>query len=197
MKANARVLDADLLSAQEVEALMRCCSRRAPTGIRNRALLALAWRSGLRCAEVLALAPKDIDLEEGTVTIQRGKGGKRRVVGLDSGTAELIARWLEARKKRRIRGDLLFCTLTGQKIDSSYVRHLLKRLAARAGVTRRVHLHGLRHRYAVDLIKDGADLLTVQRLLGHQSAATTSIYLSRIGASEAVEFARRREWAAV
>ena len=194
---NTRQLDADLLSAHEIELLLRSCSRKAPTGIRNRAILALAWRSGLRCAEVLALAPKDINLEDGTITIQRGKGGQRRVVGLDAGTAELIGRWLKVRQKHRIKGDTLFCTLKGGQIDSSYIRHLLKRLSDRAGIDKRAHLHGLRHRFAVDLIKDGADLLTVQRLLGHQSAATTSIYLSRIGASEAVEFARRREWAAI
>lgn len=96
-------------------------------------MLALAWRSGLRCGEVLALASKDVNLEEGTITIQRGKGGKRRVVGLDQGTAELGARCIEAKKKRRIRSVLLFSTLEGNQIDSSYVRHLLTRLARRCG----------------------------------------------------------------
>ena len=78
------------------------------------------------------------------------------MVGMDSGTAELVGRWLDARNKRKIRANLLFCTLAGQQIDSSYVRHLLKRLADRAGIMKRAHLHGLRHRFAVDLIKDGA-----------------------------------------
>jgi integrase len=72
-------------------------------------------------------------LEEGTITIQRGKGGKRRVVGLDQGIAELVARCIEAKKKRRIRSVLLFSTLEGNQIDSSYVRHLLTRLARRRG----------------------------------------------------------------
>jgi integrase len=91
-------LDADLLTAQEIEALLRVCSLRAPTGVRNRALIALAWRTGLRLGEILALKPKDIDLGSGTLVVQRGKGGKRRVVGLDAGTAALVQRWLDLRR---------------------------------------------------------------------------------------------------
>lgn len=78
-----RQLDQDLLTTTEIEALIRCCSNRAPTGIRNRALIAITWRSGLRIGETLALQPKDLQIEQGTVVIQHGKGDKRRVVGLD------------------------------------------------------------------------------------------------------------------
>jgi integrase/recombinase XerD len=187
-------LDADLLTVPEIEALIRACSRRAPTGIRNRAIIALAWRSGLRCAEIIDLKPKDVNLGEGTLVVQHGKGNRRRVVGLDHGSGELIERWIEAKKKRGIRSEYLFSTLAGKRLDASYLRHALPRLAKRAGIEKRVHLHGLRHRAAVDWTRDGADLVTVQRLLGHSSAATTAIYLSRVGASEAVEFARSREW---
>jgi Phage integrase family len=74
-------LDADLLTADDIEQLMRQCSRRAPTGVRNRALIAVCWRCGLRIGEVLALAVKDFDPDSGTLVVQRGKGGKRRVVG--------------------------------------------------------------------------------------------------------------------
>lgn len=189
-----RRLDADLLTNAEVEALLRTCSRRAPTGIRNRVILALAYRSGLRCSEILDLKLKDVNLEEGTITVQRGKGGRRRVVGLDSGTGELVTRWLDMRKKRRLRSEYLICTLKGEHVDPSYVRHLLPRLASKADIHKRVHLHGLRHRFAVDLVQEGADLVTIQKLLGHTSAATTSIYLSRVGASGAVDFARSRRW---
>ena len=115
-------------------------------------------------------------------------------MGLDAGTGELVARWIMERKRLGIHGQHLVCTLQGNRIDPSYVRHLLPRLGRRANITKRVHLHGLRHRYAVDLVQDGADLVTVQQLLGHSSAATTSIYLSRVGASQAVEFARSRTW---
>jgi site-specific recombinase XerD len=188
-------LEADLLTPAEVESLIRACSKRAPTGIRNRALVAVLWRCGLRLGEALALAVKDVNLDEHTVTVQNGKGGKRRVVGLDVGTALLLEQWHARRRTLRVPSRApLFCTLKGDSIDQSYVRHLLKRLSRKAGVERRAHAHGLRHRYAVDLVKEGADLLTVRDLLGHSSAATTQTYLSRIGAGEAIDFARNREW---
>jgi integrase/recombinase XerD len=188
-------LDADLPTRGEVEQLIAACSRRAPSGQRNAALIAVAWRCGLRASELTALAPKDVNLQEGRVTVQRGKSG-RRTVGIDGGTAALVERWLVTRRKLRVSASApLFCTLAGGRIDTSYLRHLFKRLARKAGIERRIHPHACRHRFAVDLIQEGADLLTVQQLLGHASAATTSVYLSRIGASSAVEFARNREWA--
>ncbi len=83
MNRNGTKLDADLLTAAEIELLMRQCSRRAPTGVRNRALIAVCWRCGLRIGEALAHAPKDFDPDSGTLVVQRGKGGKRH--GRDAG----------------------------------------------------------------------------------------------------------------
>jgi site-specific recombinase XerD len=190
-----RKLDADLLTPAEIERLLRACSNRAPTGIRNRALLAVAWRSGLRIGEVLALRPKDVDLDAGTLVVQHGTGDRRRVVGIDAGTGALILRWMQVRTKRSIRSSSpIFCTLTGEEIDSSYVRHLLPRLARKAGIEKRVHAHGLRHAYAVELEREGAPLSTIRDLLGHSSASVTDKYLRRLGAGEALEFARSRTW---
>ncbi|MDF2751877.1 MAG: recombinase XerC [Gaiellaceae bacterium] len=188
-------LDADLLGGAEIELLMRQCSRRAPTGVRNRALIAVLWRCGLRIGEALALAVKDFDPNSGTLVVQRGKGGKRRVVGVDAGTVALVSRWLDARRKRGIStGSPLFCSLAGRPMDQSYVRHLLPRLGRKAGIERRVHAHGLRHAFAVDLVRSGAPLYVVRDALGHASVATTNIYLSRVGAHEAVDAMRNREW---
>lgn len=183
------------MSGAEIEALIRSCSRRAPTGIRNAALLAVLWRCGLRCAEALALRPQDIDLDGGTITVQHGKGGKRRIVGIDVGTRALVGEWLRVRSIRvRARTAPLFCPLDGGVIDQSYVRHLLPRLARRAGIDKRVHPHALRHAYAVALEREGAPLSTIRDLLGHSSAATTDRYLRRLGAGDAVAFGRSREW---
>jgi site-specific recombinase XerD len=127
--------------------------------------------------------------------VQRGKGGKRRVVGVDAGTIALIGPWLELRRKRGIsNGSPLFCSLAGRPMDQSYVRHLLPRLARKAGVERRVHAHGLRHAFAVDLVRSGAPLYVVRDALGHSSVATTQVYLSRVGAHEAVDAMRDRDW---
>src|SRR5437773_2429724 len=192
---NGAKLDVDLLTCDEIERLMRECSRRAPTRVRNRALIAVCWRCGLRIGETLALAVKDFDPDSGTLVVQRGKGGKRRVLGVDAGTAALIGRSLEARRKRGIPGGgPLFCSLAGTPLDLSYVRHLLPRLARKAGIERRVHAHGLRHAFAVDLVRSGAPLYVVRDALGHASVATTQVYLSRVGAHEAVDAMRSREW---
>jgi site-specific recombinase XerD len=194
---NGSKLDADLLTPGEIERLMRQCSRRAPTGVRNRALIAICWRCGLRIGEALALTAKDFEPESGTLVVQRGKGGKRRVVGVDAGTVALVGRWLELRRKRGIPGTSpLFCTLAGRALDQSYIRHLLPRLARKAGIERRVHAHGLRHAFAVDMVRSGAPLYVVRDALGHASIATTHVYLSRVGAHEAVDAMRYREWAA-
>jgi site-specific recombinase XerD len=185
----------DALSTAEIEALLYACSRRAATGTRNAAMLALLWRSGLRLGEALALRPHDVDLDGGTIRIHWAKGGKQRVVGLDAGTGALIGEWLRVRATRvRSRSAPLFCTLDGGVMQQSYVRHLLPRLARRAGIEKRVHAHALRHAYAVDLEREGAPLSTIRDLLGHSSAATTDRYLRRLGAGDAVAFARSREW---
>ena len=196
MNQQRKKLDADLLTHDEIQRLLKMCSKRAPTGRRNAALIAIMWRSALRVGEALALMPKDVDLQELRVVVQRGKGGKRRVVGIDLGTALIMDKWMASRKKLGINNRApMFCTLKGSPLDQSYIRHLLPRLAAKAGIEKRVHAHGFRHRAAVDLVKEGADLLTVRDVLGHSSAATSQVYLSRIGASDAVAFASARSWA--
>lgn len=191
----SRHLRADLPSPNEVETLIKQCSSRAPTGIRNRAMIALCWRAGLRISEALALMPADVDLDRLVVTVQRGKGGKRRIVGLDAGTCALVERWLTARRKLRLpRSAPLLCTLRGGTVDTSYVRHLLPRLARKAGIEKRVHAHALRHGFAVELEREGVPISAIRDLLGHSSIAVTDRYLRRVGAGEAIEFARRREW---
>ena len=149
----------------------------------------------MRIGEVLALHPKDLDLEHGTARIQHGKGDKFRVVGLDAGTS----RWSAAGSMLDELGVSnrapLICTLDGGAIRQDYVRHLLPRLAARAGIEKRVHAHGLRHAFAVELAaREGLSLSSIGTLLGHASAATTAIYLRRHGADAAIDFARAREW---
>jgi site-specific recombinase XerD len=158
-------------------------------------MIALLWRSGLRVGEVLALRPKDVGIGDGVLTVQHGKGDKLRRVGIDTGTVALLGRWLETRSKRGINGRApVFCTLDGGTLAQSYVRHLLPRLAAKASIDKRVHAHGLRHAYAVELEREGAPLSTIRDLLGHSSASVTDRYLRRHGAGAAVEFARSREW---
>jgi len=129
-----RRLPAELLSGEEVRALLRACSARAPASIRNRALIAVLYRGGLRISEALALLPKDVDPSQGTLTVLHGKGDRRRTVGMDPAAFALLERWMDRRQALRLSGRRsVFCTLAGEPLDSSYVRRLLPRLAARAG----------------------------------------------------------------
>src|SRR5262249_4906815 len=112
-------------------------------------MLALLFRSGLRVAEMLALFPKDLNPVSGSLRVLHGKGNKARTAPLPSDAAEAVDRWLDCRKRLRLTGrHPLFCTLKGEALWDSYVRTLCKRLAAKAGVEKRVHPHGFRHGWA-------------------------------------------------
>jgi len=183
----ARRFPAEPLTLADVEALRAACSRRAPTGIRNRALLAVLFRSGLRISEALALYPKDLDPVGGSLRVLHGKGDKARTAPLPTDAAEAIDRWLDARRKLGITARRpLFCTLRGEALWNSYVRTLCKRLAAKAGVEKRVHPHGFRHGWALGQVQAGVSLNAIQALLGHRSLHTTSVYLQHIAPAAAV-----------
>jgi len=194
--ANAGLrLPPEILTADEARALINACSSRAPTGVRNRALLVLLYRGGLRISEALALRPKDIDPAASTVTVLHGKGDKRRTTALDPGAFAIIERWLTVRAARGITGRRpIFCTLDGRPLDPSYVRHLLPRLAARAGIDKRVHAHGLRHTHAAELAAEGTPANVIQAQLGHESLATTDRYLRHIAPQDLINRMRARDW---
>ena len=178
------LLPPEVLTEGEVRALIGACSKRGVTGHRNRALLAILWRTGVRISEALELRPHDVDFRNGTVRVRLGKGLKPRTTVLsDLDALPLVERWLEKRGKLQtvVEGTPLFCTLKGTPTDPSYARHLLPRLAKRAGLERRVHPHGLRHTHAADLAIAGVPVLAIQQQLGHTSLVTTANYLRRVG----------------
>ncbi len=193
--SKSRRLPPEVLTDAEVCALMRVCGRHAPTGVRNRALIALLYRTGLRISEALSLYPKDLELDDGVVRVLRGKGGKSRTVGVDPGASAIIERWLDARSPLGLNGrHPVFCTLHGQPMADAYVRVMLKRLAARAGIEKRVHAHGLRHTHAAQLRAEGVDIAIISRQLGHSSITTTARYLDHLAPTAVIEAMRRREW---
>ena len=188
-------LPAEPLDQSEVEALLKACSRRAPTGIRNAALIVLLWRGGLRISEALGLFPKDLDPVKGTIRVLRGKGGKSRLIGLDPGAWSILQRWLDKRADLKINGRRrVFCTLDGSPLHDAYVRNMLKRLAQKAGIEKRVHPHGLRHTHACELRHEGVDIGIISRQLGHSSTATTARYLDHIAPEAVIDVMRAREW---
>ena len=191
-----RTYPAEVPTREEIAALMRACSRKAPTGVRNRALIATLYRAGLRCREALELRLRDVDRDAGTIRIRRGKGGKARTVGIDPSAVAVIERWIDVRRGLGLNGGPLFSTLGGGPLATAYVRALLPRLARKAGVDRRIHPHGLRHAHAVELAREGVPVPMIQQQLGHVSLGTTTRYLAGLSPEETIQAIRRREWEA-
>lgn len=191
-------LPAEPLTREEVLGLLKASSARAPTGVRNRALVVLLWRAGLRISEALALLPKDLDPKEGTIRILRGKGAKSRITPLDPESFAVIDKWAAVRERLGISARrTLICTLKGTPVQTAYVRALLPRLAKRAGIVKRCHPHGLRHSYACDLRREGVDILVISRALGHSAISTTSTYLDHISPKLVIDTLRNRTWGGV
>lgn len=185
----------EILTPAEVRALLAACDGTSFVGIRNRALLVVLWRAGLRCSEALDLRPVDVDFGAGTVRVLHGKGDRARTVGIDPEALDVLRAWLGVRQAAEVESPYLFCTRDGSRLISRYVRAMVARTAARAGIEHRVHPHGLRHTLAVELVKEGWPVPLVQRQLGHSSLATTSVYLAGLHPAEVIDRARVRTWA--
>ena len=137
----------------------------SPLALRNRALLELLYSDGLRSAEVVALDLVDVDFEREAVLV-RGKGGKERSVPLGEEAAHHLARYLRHARPELARQaeDAFFLSARGRRLDTSTIRRLVR------------NPHRLRHAFATHLLEGGADLRTIQELLGHSSLSTTQIY---------------------
>lgn len=198
-----RRFPAEVLTPGEVEQLLRACGR-GHAGARNRALIVVMWRGGLRIAEALALEPRDIDRDAGTITVRHGKGDRRRVVGLDPTGMAVLTAWTDRRRElladagQPVRGGYVFCTITkgnvGGPVAAPYVREALKALAWKAGIDKRVHPHGLRHTHAVELMRERVPVPIIQRQLGHADLATTARYLDHLSPFEVIETMQARPW---
>lgn len=184
----------EVLSPEEVGRLLAACSP-GPMGVRNRALIAVLYRTGIRIGEALALLPKDLDLEAGAIRVLFGKGGRSRVVGIDPGGVALVRVWLDVRTELGVgSGRAVFCMSDGRPLSRGYVRVLLPRLGRLAGIERRLHAHGLRHTHAAELRGDGIDIGIISKQLGHRSIATTARYLDHIAPYAVIEAMRGRTW---
>lgn len=183
----------EMLTPDEARALIYAPSSRAPTGLRNRALMAAMYGAGLRLAEALALKPSDVNYKGAQIAVLHGKGDKYRYVGIDEGALGHIARWSDKRRELGLgRAPYLFCTLDGKKLYPSYVRAMVGRYGKRAGIEKRVHPHGLRHTHAKELEESGFTVRDIQDQLGHAHLNTTEVYLKRISPSERITKIKNR-----
>ena len=150
---------------KEVDAELNTLDGEGPLAIRNLALVELVYSAGLRSQEAVDLDLADVDFEQELVRV-RGKGGKERVVPLGEEASHRLALYLRHARPELARGaeNALFLSARGRRLDTSTLRRLLP------------HPHRLRHAFATHLLEGGADLRTIQELLGHSSLSTTQIY---------------------
>ncbi len=149
----------------EVEAALDALDGDGPVALRNLALVELVYSAGLRSAEAVGLDLGDVDFDREQLHV-RGKGGKERIVPLGEEAAHLLARYLHEARPELARGAeiALFISARGRRLDTSTLRRVFS------------HPHRLRHAFATHLLEGGADLRTIQDLLGHSSLSTTQLY---------------------
>ncbi len=169
----------DLISGAELARLLDAPNTKTITGLRDRAILELLFSTGLRVSELCSLSIDDVDLSRDEFSV-RGKGEKIRVVFLSDDAKSAIREYLT---KREDMHDALFIqhgpraqSADDVRLSPRAVQRILKQCAIEAGITRKVTPHVLRHSFATNLLQNGADLRSVQALLGHAHIATTQVY---------------------
>ena len=155
----------DTPKAEEVETALAALEGDGPLAVRNHALVELVYSAGLRSAEAVGLDLGDVDFDREQLHV-RGKGGKERVVPLGEEAAHALARYLHQARPELVKGPetALFLSARGRRLDTSALRRVF------------AHPHRLRHAFATHLLEGGADLRTIQDLLGHSSLSTTQLY---------------------
>jgi site-specific recombinase XerD len=150
---------------EEVDAALQALGADGPLAARNRALVELVYSAGLRSAEAVGLDLGDVDFDREQIHV-RGKGGKERIVPLGEEAAHALARYLHEARPRLARGaeNAVFLSARGRRLDTSTLRRVF------------ANPHRLRHAFATHLLEGGADLRTIQDLLGHSSLSTTQLY---------------------
>ena len=163
----------------EIEALLDAATGDKPLELRNRAILELLYASGLRVSELAKLDWHDLDLTGRTLRVM-GKGGKERMVPFGQPAAEALQDWLAAwdgaRKRDAGEDEPVFLNYRGGRLGVRSIRRILDRCVQKASLAAGVHPHTIRHTFATHLLESGADLRTIQELLGHSSLSTTQRY---------------------
>ena len=177
----------EFLTREELEKLFRYTENGKQTGLRNRAILEMLYSTGLRISELVNLDRQNIDLDRGEFSI-RGKGKKVRIVFMSERAKSWIKEYLDSRddnydplfinhgrSRNRKKGDL---DLTGQhkRLTEYTIQEMVRVTGAKAGIIKHVTPHTIRHSFATELLLNGADIRSVQELLGHSSITTTQIY---------------------
>jgi integrase/recombinase XerD len=170
----------DTLSTTEIDLLINSIDRSTPEGERNRAMLETLYACGLRVSELITLKISDLFFNEGFLKVT-GKGDKQRFVPIGTYTIEIIELYKnEVRIHVPIKpehSDTLFLNRRGAGLTRSMIFHVIKQQAIKAGIKKSISPHTFRHSFATHLLENGADLRSIQMMLGHESITTTEIYM--------------------
>lgn len=169
----------DVLSVEDIDAMVAALPADKDETPRNHAIIETLYGSGLRVSELVALHLSRISLDEGYIIVE-GKGGKQRLVPLSPVAIDLIRDYLPLRERGVIKPgneDILFLNRRGAPLTRVMVFYIIRDLAVAAGINKKVSPHTLRHSFATHLLEGGANLRAIQEMLGHESIATTEIYL--------------------
>lgn len=168
----------DTLSPAEVELILKSPDDKEPLGMRDRAMFELLYATGLRVSELVNITVNRVNLEVGFL-IAMGKGSKERVIPLGEIALEWISLYLSSARVKTLKGresNYLFVTARGDKMTRQGFWKILKKHALKAGIFKKISPHTLRHSFATHLLDGGADLRSVQSMLGHADISTTQIY---------------------
>jgi len=163
-----------VLEPEEAQNLLRQPNKRYPTGLRNKAMMSLMLHCGLRLSEVTNLRPSNINLTKGKLRVESGKGNKDRDLAIPDYLIDLFEKW----RKIRPQSDYFFSTLKGKKLSDRYVQNMVKRYSQKAGISKNISPHTLRHTYATQYYRQTKDIETLRRILGHSDISTTTIYIT-------------------
>lgn len=170
----------DTLSTKEIDSLIAAIDLSSDQGERNRAMLETLYSCGLRVSELTGLKISDLFFEEGFIKIT-GKGSKQRFVPIGSSTKKYITLYKNAvRNKQAVHKgheDFLFLNRNGRSLTRAMVFTIIKRLAEKINLNKTISPHTFRHSFATHLLENGADLRSIQIMLGHESITTTEIYM--------------------
>lgn len=169
----------EVLSIEEIDAMIAAIPRDKEEALRNETMIEMLYGSGLRVSELTGLRISRISFDDGFMLVE-GKGNKERVVPVSPRAMELCRLWIQQRNKMKVAddsADILFLNRRGRRLTRVMVFYIVKDLAERAGIKRNVSPHTLRHSFATHLLEGGANLRSIQELLGHVSVTTTELYV--------------------
>ncbi|MCK0130908.1 site-specific tyrosine recombinase XerD [Flavobacteriaceae bacterium F08102] len=169
-----------VLSLVEIDQLLSAIDLSTPEGERNRTMLEMLYSCGLRVSELISLQLSDLFFEEGFIRVI-GKGDKQRFVPINPSTQNYINLYITKIrchiKQQKGFEDTLFLNRRGKQLTRNMIFMIIKGLAEKAGITKKVSPHTFRHSFATHLLENGADLRSIQQMLGHESITTTEIYM--------------------